>query len=185
MTHTKLTLGAATLAASLAATSGSLHGGVEYVEPIEAGQGFQSAFVHLEFFDGDAHLFEVYFDGAETSGFDLLVTLDEEPGLDFELEFETFPFGNLVTGLGYDGQFESGDGSGGDDFWHYWTRETVDESWSQPMVGPGDRIVDDGTWDGWVFGRDDAPTPLIPAPGALVLLGAGLMVGGRRRRAAA
>lgn len=160
---------------------GSLQADVQYVDPIQAGEGFQSAFVHLEFYEGDAHLFEVFFDG-ETSGFDLLVTLDEEPGLEFDLQYESFPFGEMVTGLGYDGLFESGDGSGGDDFWRYWTRDDVDESWGQPMVGPSDRLVDDGTWDGWVFGRDDAPTPLIPVPGVAAMLGVGLMVGGRRRR---
>jgi hypothetical protein len=46
--------------------------------------------------------------------------------------------------------------------------------------------VSNGSWDGWVFGRNDEPVmvKVIPAPPATLVLAGLLIVGCRRRRAA-
>lgn len=157
--------------------------GVEYVDPVVAGEGFNFAYVQVEFFEGDAYLFEVHFSDAP-SGFGLLEILANDPRIGFDLEYTAFPFGNFVTGLGFDGLFESGDGSNGNDFWHYWVRDDQSDDWMAPPFGPDDRVVSHGTWDGWVFGRSDEPTPLlpVPAPGAAALFAVVAVIGSNRGR---
>jgi len=153
------------------------------IEPIQVGNGLVSSFVQIEFFEGQTFVFEVAYSDAEMRGFDLLVTIDQELGDDFTLEYLGPPDSAFVTGLGYDGFLDQGDGSGGDDWWRYWIREDVAAAWEMSSVGPSDRIVDAGSWDGWVFGRNDAPVAvkLVPAPPATLAL-AGLLIVGRRRR---
>ncbi len=156
------------------------------VDPIEVGTGPFSSFVQIDFEQGETFVFEVFYsDVAETTGFDLLLTLEETSSLGFEIEYDMFAFGPFVTGIGFNDIFESGDGSGGQGFWGYWAKTSMDESWSFPGVGTGDNLVSDGSWEGWVFGTGLAPKDvIIPAPAATAALG-GLLIGyGRRRRQA-
>ncbi|MBI4581729.1 MAG: hypothetical protein HY718_18680, partial [Planctomycetes bacterium] len=91
-------------------------------------------------------------------------------------------FGGLfIDGISYDGHGNSGFG-GGEDWWHYWTRD-ADSPWTSPFFGAGDRVAQDGSADGWIYGRDGAPLPE-PATAVLGLAGAALLAIPRSRRAA-
>lgn len=154
------------------------------VEPIQVGSGLMSSFVQIDFLEGEAFLFEVFYSDGGTRGIDLLLTLDTELGDAFTLEFAGSQDSAFVTGLGFDGFLDQGDGSGGDDWWRYWIRDGAEDLWAFAGTGPSTRIVTEGSWDGWVFGRDDAPIPMkvIPAPPATLALAGLLIAGGRRRR---
>lgn len=148
--------------------------------PIEAqvGSGPDLATIVLEFSDGATFGFEVLFDDAvPTSGIDVMQVLEAELP-DFSLVLLDFGFGLFIDGIAYAGHADSGFG-GGEDFWHYWTRESASESWLSAQVGAADRLVTDGAWDGWVYG--DALPP-VPEPGTGVLLGLGVALATRRRR---
>jgi hypothetical protein len=43
------------------------------------------------------------------------------------------------------------------EFWGYWTRDG--EQWSFSQVGAAERVVTDGSIDGWRFGKDGEPAP--------------------------
>ena len=80
------------------------------------------------------------------------------------LTYDTFSFGNFVTGigLGTDYQYGNGDLWPIENYWHYWTK--VDGVWEMAMFGASDRILTNGSADAWVFGSGDAPQS-VPAPG--------------------
>lgn len=160
------------------------HADLIELEPIQVGSGSASSFVQIEFFEGQTYLFEVFHVNAQTTGMDLLYTLDTELGDEFILDYQSFDFGNVITGLGFDGLFESSDNEE-DKWWWYWVRDSHGSEWEFSLAGVTDRIVSDGSWDGWVFGRDDAPVTIkvIPAPPATLALACLLFVGRRRRRA--
>lgn len=152
-------------------------------EPIQVGSGLMSSFVQVDFFEGDAFLFEVFYSEGGTTGMDLLLTLDSELGDEFTLEFLGSEDSAFITGLGYDDFLDQGKGLEGDDWWRYWIRDDGDDLWAMAGFGPSSREVSQGSWDGWVFGRDDAPVAMkiVPAPPATLAL-AGLLIAGRRRR---
>lgn len=138
--------------------------------PVEAraGSGPDTAAVVVEFGDGAEFLFEVNFD-IESTGVALLETLADEIA-QFSIVTQEFDFGVFVDGIAY--QDHSDQGFGGDEnFWHYWTRSAADAAWEIASVGASDRIVSDGFWDGWVYGRAGAP---VPEPGSATLLALGL-----------
>lgn len=150
--------------------------------PIEAqvGAGPDLATIVLEFSDGAQYAFEVLFDEAvATSGIDVMQTLEAGvPG--FSLSLLDYGFGLFVDGIGYDGHADAGYG-GGEDFWHYWTRESADQAWLSSQVGAADRLLADGAWDGWVYGTATAP---LPEPGTGALVAWGLLAVARRPRRA-
>jgi len=151
--------------------------------PVEArvGDGPDTASVMVEFGDGAEFLFEVDFD-FETTGLALLETLDAELA-DFSVATQVFDFGTLVDGIAYDGHSDQGFG-GGENFWHYWTRDAADVAWGFALVGTRDRIVSEGFWDGWVYGNAQVPAPE-PGTGVLLALGlAGLLLRAQRDRGA-
>jgi hypothetical protein len=151
------------------------------VVPISAGSGSQSAYVQIEFFEGDAYLFEVFFDGGGVTTFDLLLTLEQDIGL--TLEYIDFAgFGPFVTALGWDGHFNSGDGSGGHDFWHSYVRDSQAAAWDFAQVGVDGRVVFDGSWDAFIFGRDDLPIELVPVPAPPAAAALALLALSARRR---
>ncbi len=137
-----------------------------------AGTGDNTAYVVIDFADGAEYAFGVCFDG-QTTGDVIHHLLDDETGL--EVEFQDYGFGELVTGLSYDGHSNSGYG-GGDDWWHYWISDDG-ESWTSPEYGISDRVVVDGSWDGWVYGSAGEPIPE-PTTAALLFMGGVLL---RRR----
>lgn len=138
-----------------------------------AGSGENTAYVVINFADGANYAFGVLFDGS-TTGLSLIQTLDAQTGLD--VVYQDYGWGVFVDGLSYDGHSNSGYG-GGENWWHYWNQADGQE-WQSSWVGAGDRIVNNGDSDGWVYGRDTAPIVPEPATLGLLFLGGALL---RRR----
>ena len=77
-----------------------------------------------------------------------------------------------------------------DDFWAYHLAEPADidpgVDWTFASVGPGDRMLQDGSLDGWYNGFDGStptvPTITVPAPASAGLLALVAIVAPRRRR---
>ncbi len=145
------------------------------------GSGANSSFVQIEFGNGNAYLYDVRYDGAQTGRglFDTIAAA--QPGF-FAFEVITFSFGDALFGISIGGDTNSGFGNPPLylDYWHYWTRGAVADTWAESFIGFGDRTVSDGSWDGWVFNSATAPAA-IPAPGAIALLAIGGLVSRRRR----
>jgi hypothetical protein len=142
--------------------------------PIEAsvGTGPDLATLVVEFGDGADYAFEVFFDDTTiTTGFDLMLTLEAElPGLSLTL-VDFGVFGIFIDGIHYDGHSDTGF-TGGEGYWHYWTKEAESDPWAYASVGAADRLMLDGGWDGWVYGT---AAPPVPEPGTALLVGLGLV----------
>ncbi len=141
---------------------------------IEVGSGANSASLYLEFKEGAVFDFLVHFDGT-TTGLGLLDIIEQQTTL--TTIRENFGFGTYIDGISYAGYDNSGYG-GGNDWWHYWVKDGLNESWVSPMYGVANRVVANGYSDGWIYGR--AGTPL-PEPAAMALLACGLFMARRIR----
>ncbi|TVQ51062.1 MAG: hypothetical protein EA377_13365 [Phycisphaerales bacterium] len=173
-------------AVSLGLLTAGLQADAIVVDPIEVGTGLFSSFVQIDFEQGDTFVFEVFYNETTTTSFDLLLILDSDAELGFQLEFTTSGFRPFVNGFGFDGIFESDASS--DSFWLCWTKPSDEETWALAQDGAANTVATPGSWDGWVFGNEFpglAPkNVIIPAPAATAVLG-GLFIGcGRRRRKA-
>lgn len=130
---------------------------------IPVGTGTKHAEVYIEFNDGASYRFDVAFEGSPT-GMELLDIIEANEALTTTRVFG----GMFLDGVTYDGHSNVGYG-GGENWWHYWTREPGLEWFDPQAYGAFDRIVQDGSSDGWIYGRIGAP---LPEPATLVLLGA-------------
>ena len=166
--------------ATLAGIAGTADAGL--VGSYTVGSGASASFVQIEFGNTNAYLYEVRYDGTQT-GQDLFeIIAAAQPGY-FAYEVVSFSFGDALFGITVGSDANSGFGNPPAylDYWHYWTRDGGG-AWTESFVGFGDRVVSNGSWDGWVFNSAGAPAP-IPAPGALALLAlSGAWTGTRRRR---
>jgi hypothetical protein len=122
---------------------------------IPVGTGANKANVQVEFGDGAGYTFEVSFDGSKT-GMGLLDIIEANTSL--TAVRNDFGWGVFVDGFIYDGHSNVGWG-GGENWWHYWVRESGQNAWESPSYGAVTRAATDGSWDGWVYGRASAPTP--------------------------
>ncbi len=67
-------------------------------------------------------------------------------------------------------------------FWAYYLKDSAAGAWTSAMTGAADRVLMDGAWDGYSFAAHFASSPpgepvaAVPEPGALSLLGFGLVV---------
>ena len=141
------------------------------------GSGQFASFVLFQFDDADQWLFEVRYDALGLTGRDLLDVIAAERD-DVVFDIVSFSFGDALEGVTIGERTNSGFGTPPDflDFWHYWVRPEASAEWGFADTGFSDRLVSDGSWDGWVFGSNAAP---IPAPaGAWALLA----LARRRRR---
>jgi hypothetical protein len=138
--------------------------------PIEVGSGVNIANLTINWKDGYAAEFLVRF-GSESSatavGIDLLNTITANTSLTAVLT--DWGWGISVDGISFDGHSDPGY-AGGEDYWHYWTKDNGETMWTSSWVGAMDRIVNNGDSDGWVYGSAGAP---VPEPMTLALLGAG------------
>jgi hypothetical protein len=94
-----------------------------------------------------------------------------------QLQYQSFSFGQFVTGIGVGTDFQYGEGDlwPVENYWHYWTE--ANGEWQMAMFGAGDRTLVDGSADAWVFGSSAAPQA-VPGPGVVVAL----MLAARARR---
>ncbi|MGE5609801.1 MAG: PEP-CTERM sorting domain-containing protein [Bacillota bacterium] len=143
---------------------------------IPVGSGNHQAAVVINFKDGAAYEFAVSFDGT-TTGMELLDIIQSQTSL--TTVKQDFGWGAFVDGFSFEGHSNAGFG-GGDDWWQYWTKESSSADWNASFTGVSDRIVSDGAWDGWVYGR--ATAPVVPEPSSLVVLSVGASLLLVRRR---
>jgi hypothetical protein len=151
--------------------------------PVSVGTGVNTAGVYIEWSDGFIAEFEVSFgkSSADTvTGAYLMLTLDSELA-DFTFEYTNWGSPEqpdlFIDGLGYQGHYDSGFG-GGDDWWHYWTKDAGQSEWNSPMYGMSGRIVADADMDGWIYGRGGAP---LPEPASIGLLIVGTLMMRRKK----
>ncbi|MAC20645.1 MAG: hypothetical protein CMJ23_13420 [Phycisphaerae bacterium] len=148
----------------------------------DLGSGDSTAEVQFDFLTGESYLFEVSFDSSITGRdlFDVIATeADTVDGLEFTFDYIAYSFGDFLVGVGINDAYDYGEGSPPDylDTWGYWISDGTDD-WASSMVGFSDRVLVDGSRDGWVFGTGLAPAS-IPAPATIAVFAFGL---GRRRR---
>ena len=174
-----------------------------------AGTGVNTSSLVVDFAEsgGDAFVFDYRYDGEQT-GLDLLQAVDEAGAL--ELFTTTFSFGVAVDGFAFGDQSQNiGFDAVGGRFWSYYTdggfedRDfdgtfSLDEAVAAGSfgidaapVGPGSRLLSDGSVDGWVvnvsefnssgaFATNRIPAS-VPEPASLALIGVGLLAITRRR----
>lgn len=144
----------------------------ELVASFDVGSGSNASHLQFDFANGNSYAYIVHWEG-ETTGRDLFdIVSAAQPGY-FVADIVSFSFGDALFSQSIGADVDAGFGTPPKylDFWHYWTREQASDPWSSSLVGFGDRIVSNGSWDGWVFGSDNAPS-VVPAPAtALVLVG--------------
>ncbi len=150
------------------------------------GSGTQVSTVQFDFVtlgtnETNTYIYEVAH-GEGLFGDDLFAIIAEAQPSFFSHEVITFSFGDALFSVGIGSDFASGFGTAPDylDYWHYWTRESAGEAWSESWVGFSDRAVTNGSWDGWVFNLWGAPAA-VPAPGALGLFALSALGRSRRR----
>jgi hypothetical protein len=148
------------------------------VQTYEVGQGGTTSSIQVDFGNGNGYLFTVRFDGSLTGLGALQLMAAEVPG--FTLELESFPWGELVAGMGVgtDYDFGTGDLWPVENYWHYWVQNDAWE-WVWSPEGAGDRQLSQGSFDAWVFGSAAAPQPIPAAPTFAAIAAAALT---RRRR---
>lgn len=143
------------------------------VGTFEVGSGSSTSHLQFDFANGNSYLYTVHWEGLDgtTTGRDLFdIVATAQPSF-FVSEIVTFSFGDALYGQTIGGDTNAGFGTPPDylDYWHYWLRESDADAWESAFVGFGDRVVSNGSWDGWVFGSDGGPAA-VPAPGVLAAL---------------
>lgn len=161
--------------------AGASHAGL--VGTYAVGTGANTSYLQFEFANSNAYLYEVRYDGT-LRGDDLFaIVAAAQPGF-FSYQVVTFSFGDALFGVAIGADANQGFGTPPAylDYWHYWTRANESASWTNSMIGFGDRTVSNGSWDGWVFDSAAAPTAVpAPAVGGMLALGASIRPNRRRR----
>lgn len=151
----------------------------DIIDTFEVGNGDSTSSLLFQFTNGNQYLYEVSHSGDITGRDAFDVISEAQPGF-FIADITTYSFGDSLTGLEIGSDSDSGFGSPPDylDYWHYWVRDSAQEPWDFASLGFSDRLLSDGSWDGWVFGSNLAP---VPGSGSLLAM-IGLSTIRRRRR---
>ncbi len=152
----------------------------ELVGTYDVGSGSEMSNLQFDFTNGDSYLYLVRYDGSHT-GRDLFdIVKSAQPGT-FDFATATFPFGEALFGVSIGANGDSGFGTPPEylDYWHYWVKTDDNAAWDFSSVGFADRVVANGSWDGWVFGSNGPPAA-VPAPAAAAIVA--LAVSRVRRR---
>ena len=159
------TVPAAAAFAAIAISNSHAFAGI--VASYEVGTGASTSTIQVDFTNGNAYQVTLRWDTA-MNGFDALQAATSAI-TGAALAYDVYPFGNFVTGIGFDADYEYGNGDLWpiENYWHYWTE--VNGQWEMAMFGASDRMLADGSKDAWVFGSSDVPQA-VPAPGALLTL---------------
>jgi hypothetical protein len=155
------TVSAAAAFAAIAISSSHAFAGI--VASYDVGTGASTSTIQVDFTNGNAYQVTLRWDTA-MNGFDALQSATSAI-TGAALAYDAYPFGNFVTGIGFDADYEYGNGDLWpiENYWHYWTE--VNGQWEMAMFGASDRMLTDGSKDAWVFGSSDLPQA-VPAPGA-------------------
>jgi len=155
------TVSAAAAFAAIAISSSHAFAGI--VASYDVGTGASTSTIQVDFTNGNAYQVTLRWDTA-MNGFDALQAATSAI-TGAALAYDAYPFGNFVTGIGFDADYEYGNGDLWpiENYWHYWTE--VNGQWEMAMFGASDRMLADGSKDAWVFGSSDLPQA-VPAPGA-------------------
>ena len=155
------TVSAAAAFAAIAISSSHAFAGI--VASYDVGAGASTSTIQVDFTNGNAYQVTLRWDTA-MNGFDALQAATAAI-TGAALAYDAYPFGNFVTGIGFDADYEYGNGDLWpiENYWHYWTE--VNGQWEMAMFGASDRMLVDGSKDAWVFGSSDVPQA-VPAPGA-------------------
>jgi len=155
------TVSAAAAFAAIAISNPHAFAGV--VASYDVGTGTSTSTIQVDFTNGNAYQVTLRWDTA-MNGFDALQAATSAI-TGAALAYDAYPFGNFVTGIGFDADYEYGNGDLWpiENYWHYWTE--VNGQWEMAMFGASDRMLVDGSKDAWVFGSSDLPQA-VPAPGA-------------------
>ena len=155
------TVPAAAAFAAIAISSSHAFAGI--VASYDVGTGASTSTIQVDFTNGNAYQVTLRWDTA-MNGFDALQAATSAI-TGAALAYDAYPFGNFVTGIGFDADYEYGNGDLWpiENYWHYWTE--VNGQWEMAMFGASDRMLVDGSKDAWVFGSSDVPQA-VPAPGA-------------------
>ena len=151
---------AAVAAALVLASSHALAG---IVATYDVGTGTSVSTVQVDFSNGNGYLINLSWTGT-MNGFEAMQAIAAAiPGA--QLQYDVYPFGSFVTGIGLGADYEYGNGDlwPVENYWHYWTE--VNGQWELAMFGASDRLLVDGSKDAWVFGSGAVPQA-VPAPGA-------------------
>jgi hypothetical protein len=148
----------------------------------DIGAGSNTSYLQFDFANGNSYFYTIRWDGSITGRGLFDVVAAAQPGF-FSFDVVSFSFGDALFGVSIGADADSGFGTPPDflDYWHYWTRPNDASPWDVSFIGFSDRVVADGSWDGWVFGSDGPPS-VVPAPAAVATLAAALAGRGRRRR---
>jgi len=155
------TVSAAAAFAAIAISNPHAFAGI--VASYDVGTGASTSTIQVDFTNGNAYQVTLRWDTA-MNGFDALQAATSAI-TGAALAYDAYPFGNFVTGIGFDADYEYGNGDLWpiENYWHYWTE--VNGQWEMAMFGASDRMLTDGSKDAWVFGSSDLPQA-VPAPGA-------------------
>jgi hypothetical protein len=163
-------------AAAIAALGLSVpHAFAGIVASYDVGAGLYASTIQVDFENGNGYVFTLRWT-EPTNGFEALQqAIAGVAGA--QLQYQSFSFGQFVTGIGVGTDFQYGEGDlwPVENYWHYWTQ--VGGQWQVAMFGAGDRTLVDGSADAWVFGSSAAPQA-VPGPGVVVAL----MLAARARR---
>ena len=186
---------AALAALLLFAALGTAPGHAEPLITQYVGTGSSVSFLTLDFHDNTlnpSYAFGYRYDGAKTGG-DLIDALIGQAGLNVGFG-SFFQPNDFINSFAYQGHVQPGPGASPDFFWSYWLG-TNGNDWSAAPVGLRNRVLTNGSWDGWSWSTFDpvtfdplsqprtpqvsGPAPVVPEPGTLPLLaGAALAVFG-------
>jgi hypothetical protein len=139
-------------ARSLAGLAAACVAMAAFLSPTLGAQEPNRAGIVVRHADGEVSEMCVLFDEDEITGEGLL----ERSNLD--VTTETGAIGTAMCAI-------DGEGCGSDDcfcsyptFWGYWTKDGSGD-WTFSETGAADRVVRDGSIDGWSFGKDGKPEP--------------------------
>ena len=109
-----------------------------------------------------------FFDGGVLAGCaigDPTDSLEALLGADFEIETQTFDFGDLVCSIERQPELACAEPFAGN-FWGFFNGDVADGSWTASQVGAADNNPAPGDVDGWRYGTGADQPPSVPAAGA-------------------
>ena len=167
------------VAAALVLVSSHAFAGI--VATFDVGTGTSTSTIQVDFSNGNGYVVNLSWT-EPMNGFQAMQAI--AAGIaGAQLQYDVYPFGSFVTGIGFGADFEYGTGDLWpiENYWHYWTE--VGGQWEMAMFGASDRMLADGSADAWVFGSSAVPQA-VPGPGAGAAVPLVAAIAGRRRRMA-